>query len=373
MNLLNKDNNLLINRNLHSGNIHSESAEIAADLTAFKEQIIYGIQSGQAQLPINPGFEKHPYKGLLTNSDTPKYIIGTFPPISYLIDTLQAEGQVIEQLTQPTAPHQTISKPQIPFFHGNVNALWSVLLTPAELGEMRGFLPTNRKVARQYLIDKLNTIGVYYDDVILATQRKLGGLGEPHNNLGYTYEDVNLKNICPDIDLVQKVLNHQMLDVVCFTNGATFRSGNNGGLQFYTQVNRQGLIKTGNADALSLFLRTCQDLGLNIEMRCLPFFDWTPVHQLTAVQKRTKLIFELRISKTLKITIPALQSFQQKEFTAITPYSPAAHGTIETHPIVLALKQAIGMHLSANQLLSNIYTRFRNNTYQELYQFNINL
>ena len=372
MNLLNKENNLLINRNLNAGNIHCESAEIAADITLFKEQIVQGIQAGQSQLPINPGFENHPYKGLLENIEASKYLIGTFPPISYLIDSIQADGHPIQQLTQPTPPHQIIPKPQIPFFHGNASSLWSVILTPTELNELKAFLPHNRMEARQYLIYKLNAIGIHYDDIILRTQRKIGGLGNPHNNLEYTYEDVNLKNICPDLNLVQQVLSHPNLDVVCFTNGATFRSGNNGGLQLYNQINRQGLIKTGNSDALSLFLRTCQEIGLNIEMRCLPFFDWTAIHQLTVPQKRTKLIFELRFTKTNKCTLPALQDFQQKAFTAITPYSPAAHGNIELHPIVTGLGMFYGMHLNAGQLLPYIYAHFRNNTYHQLYQFNIN-
>jgi hypothetical protein len=90
------------------------------------------------------------------------------------------------------------------------------------------------------------------------------------------------------------------------------------------------------------------------------------------VQKKTKLIFELRITKTVNCRIQALESFQQKTFTSITPYSPAAHGKVENNPIVQILKEAYGPHLTAAQLLPYIYTQFRNNTYRELYQYNIN-
>lgn len=369
--MLNKENNVLINRDIPITIVCGNHA-IQQDNEQFIGEVVNGLVNNVSQLPIHPGFEKHPYKGTLDNSDASKYIIGTFPPISYLIDKMQTNGLAIEYLAQPTPPFQVITKPQIPFFHGNVSALWSVLLNPAELAELNVFLPLDRNGAKQYLIRKLNAIGVYYDDIISSTQRKLGSLGNPHNNLGYTYEDINLKNICPDIDLIQHILLNQNLEVVCFTNGATFRSGNNGGLLLYAGGNRQGFVRTGNSDALSLFLRACQGLGLHIEMRCLPHFDWTALKQLTSIQKRTKLIFELRLTKTETCSLESLQHFEQKSFTTITPYSPAAHGTIETHPIVQALRQVYGLNHTAVQLLPNIYIHFRNNTFHELFQFNIN-
>lgn len=369
--MLNRENNLLTNRNIPQ-QLFCGNPAIQLDYEQFLQDSTNRLVGGVSQLPNNPGFEQHPYKGILENIEAPKYIIGTFPPISYLIDTLQANGYPIQSLAQPTFPHQLITKPQIPFFHGNVSALWSVLLTRAELSELNDYLPIDRNGAKQYLIQKLNMMEVYYDDIVLSTQRKLGSLGNSHNNLGYNFEDINLKNICPDTDLVKNVLLNQKLEVVCFTNGATFKSGNNGGLLMYALGDRQGLVRTVNSDALSLFLRTCQDLGLYIEMRCMPHFDWTALQHLTIVQKRTKLIFELRVAKTDACTIDSLQFFKQKSFTAITPYSPAAHGTIEAHPIVQALRQVYGLNHTTAQLLPNIYSHFRYNTYQELFQFNIN-
>lgn len=368
--MLNKENDLLNNRNIPQQLVCGNNA-IQLDSEQFINEVLNGLANGVSQLPIHPGFEKHPYKGILENIEAPKYIIGTFPPISYLIDMLQINNQLLVNLSQPSYPHQHIAKPKIPFFHGNVSALWSVLLSPIELIELNNFLPNDRFGAKQYLIQKLNDMEIFYDDIISFTQRKLGKL-PPTNSIGYTYEDINLKNICTDTSLVQQLLNHKKLDVVCFTNGATFRSGNNGGLLFYEVGIRQGLIRTGNSDSLSLFLRTCQDLGLKIEMSCMPHFDWTNIQLLTSVQKRTKLIFQLRITITDKVTLLGLRAFQQKEFTVITPYSPAAHGNIEAHPIVMALRQVYGINYTAAQLLPFIYQHFRNNTYNELFRFNIN-
>jgi hypothetical protein len=172
-------------------------------------------------------------------------------------------------------------------------------------------------------------------------------------------------NICPDIALINKVLTNQELRVVCFTNGMTFRTG---GLQ----VTKSGQVETKNVDALSLFLRASQNLGFNIEMRCLPHFEWTPIIELTTLQKRTKLIFELRFTKSSQCDNPLFTDFKEKILTVITPFSPAAHGRIESHPIIVSLKSNLGIQTSAPRLLSSIYSKFRNDTYNDLYQYNIN-
>jgi len=366
--MLNRAANLLANRIIHQ--LNHDHYGIQLDSEQFAEELSNGVENGIATLPIHPGFEKHPYKGVLENSSASKYIIGTFPPISYLIDSLNAAGSQIQNLRQPTFPFQLISKPNIPFFHGNVNGLWGVLLPQNNLAELIELQNHNRLAAKNYLIHWLSDNNIFYDDIISFTQRKLGKIGA-NGNLGYTFEDVNLKNICPDLSLVQQLLNHSNLNVVCFTNGATFRSGQNGGLGLYDQINRIGMVKTKNADALSLFLRTCQDIGLQIEMRCLPHFNWTLLQLLNAVQKRTKLIFELRITRTSACTFEGLLDFNQKNFTAITPFSPAAHGNIEAHPIILSFR-AIHGQIPIVQILNIIYEKFRTNTYGELYQYNIN-
>jgi hypothetical protein len=369
---INLNKSLLSGRGINSINFHIGSTEINNDAVTFKAQVSAAIQNGVAKLPINPGFEYHPYKGVLTNHNSTKYIMGTFPPISYLIDTLKGQGCDVNKLKQPTPPYQEISRPQIPFFHGNVSALWSAFLTPAELQDLKAIVTTGRRSqAKEFLVAKLIEIGVYYDDIIASTQRSLGKL-KPMNNLGYTYEDSNLENIVPDLQLLLKVLSNSKLETICFTNGASFRGGENGGIQLYTQKSKHGLIKTNNTDALSIFLRTCQDVGLNIELQCLPFYNWKPLHQLSDAEKRTKLIYKLRLSASKRFTLLDTRHFQSKEVEVITPFSPAAHGKIESHPIVLALKRRLGQNLSAAEVLPHVYEKFRNNNCGDLYMYNIN-
>jgi hypothetical protein len=368
MSMLNRKIDLLTNRALNP-KIQYNDPQISADNAIFIDEITAGIIGNKSQLPFNPGFEIHPYKGILHFSQQEKILIGTFPPISYLIDTInnRKPGLDLKQLQQPTPPHQQIQAPSIPFFHGNISALWSVFLTTKEFNELNSFLPENRHGSKNYLIQKLNDLSIYYDDIIISTQRKLGIVDQNTKNLGYTYEDINLKNICTDKNLIINVISNQNLKVICFTNGATFRTN---GLQIYTQPARAGLVRTNSCDALSLFLRGCQDLGLTIEMQCLPHFSWMPIEATKQAQRSTKLIFELRIKKGTNCTHPELQHFKKKEFTVITPFSPAAHGTIEYHPVVSSYRLING-NVSITTILKDVYGKFRNNIYNGLYNYNI--
>jgi hypothetical protein len=364
--MLNKEMTLLNNRNVPS-NSDCGNAIIQIQCAQFITDAHNACINGVSQLPIHPGFEKHPYKGVLQNVDAEKYIIGTFPPISYLIDILQSMGTNISKLTQPTIPHQEITKPIIPFFHGNMGSLWSMFLTPQELGALNALLPADRVGAKNYLIETLNRIGIYYDDIIKSTQRKLGKVDQRIKNLGYTYEDKNLRNICLDEELIIQLITNQNTRVVCFTNGATF--GVNG-LQIYEQLNRAGLVKTTNSDALSLFLRGCQDLGLRIELQCLPHYTWTPLIALNQAQLSKKLIFEIRVIKGDSCNHRLLIDFKQKSFTAITPFSPAATRFMGNHPIVTNFLANNGNPPLASMLVY-VYDKFRNNQHALLYPYNI--
>lgn len=364
--MINKDNTLLQNRAIPI-NITCRNPVIQIQCTQFIAEIQNAFINGLAQLPLHPGFEMHPYKGLLQNIESEKYFIGTFPPISYLIDSIRSLGMDIHGLCQPTNPHQIITEPQIPFFHGNISALWSVFLTPPELAELNALLPENRIGAKNYLIQKLLQIDVFYDDIILSTQRKLGEVNQNIQNLGYTYKDKDLKNICVDEELIIQLITSQNTKVVCFTNGATFSVN---GLQLYTQPRRAGLVKTNNSDALSLFLHGCQELGLNIELQCLPHYPWTPLPALNQAQLSTKLIFEVRITRGRTCKHIALVDFKQKSFTAITPFSPAAHGNIEHHPVVNSFRN-INANASISEILKEVYDKFRNNQHVLLYPYNI--
>ena len=102
------------------------SPQIGADNTAAIASII--VAGGN--LPPNPPFEIHPYLNAFILGQYKKYIIGTFPPISYLVDDPLIVAAGIPNLVQPGL--QAINPPRIPFYHGNEADMWDCLLTPAE-------------------------------------------------------------------------------------------------------------------------------------------------------------------------------------------------------------------------------------------------
>lgn len=65
-------------------------------------------------LPNEKPIEVHPYLDTFPLRPTEKYIIGTFPPISYLRDSLNI----------PNGVGDINSRPKIPFFHGQKCDQW---------------------------------------------------------------------------------------------------------------------------------------------------------------------------------------------------------------------------------------------------------
>ena len=155
--MYNKKQNLITNRGLEN-NINCNSIDIEADLLNCIDEII----GFNGVLPNDPPFEKHPYLDLpeyqLQNFD--KYIIGTFPPISHLLDNVEIIQAGINQLTLPTG--NLISRPTIPFFHGNdAFYLWKLLLFDNELLELQAIEDRNEK--KNYLINKLKSLKINFD------------------------------------------------------------------------------------------------------------------------------------------------------------------------------------------------------------------
>ena len=111
-------------------------------------------------------------------------------------------------------------------------------------------------------------------------------------------------------------------------------------------------------------------MGLNIELQCLPHYTWTPLSALNQAQLSMKLIFEVRITKGRTCKHISLADFDQKLFTAITPFSPAAIRFIGNHPIVANYLTNNGNPPIAS-MLTYVYDKFRNNQYALLYPYNI--
>jgi hypothetical protein len=150
-------------------------------------------------LPCNPFPEKHPYKHLVPISkEFKKFIIGTFPPISYYSDNF--DNIVF-------CNGSKVSTPQIPFYHGNRQKLWEYLMK----SEDYTLLSKNKIERRSQIINFLRENKINYSDIIDYCQRSI-----------YNADDANLYNIVLNNDLLD-VINRSSSDLLfVFNTGSLF-------------------------------------------------------------------------------------------------------------------------------------------------------
>lgn len=98
-------------------------------------------------LPCNPMPEKHPYKEQMPiDLNFKKYIIGTFPPISYISDIYEGIGY---------CNGYPILKPIVPFFHGNRQKLWQYLIPKESLAQLSSDRNKRATQIKDFLKEKI--------------------------------------------------------------------------------------------------------------------------------------------------------------------------------------------------------------------------
>lgn len=154
------------------------------------------------KLPCNPAPEKHPYKEILPlDKSFKKFIIGTFPPHTYQAD-------LFKDLKYCSG--KKVSKPKLPFYHGNREMLWFYLLGE-ELFNSLGLERIERKIQ---IIEFLKKRRINYADIIDFCQRR-----------EYNANDSNLYNIVLNQDLLNLInsINNENILLV-FNTGSFFTS-----------------------------------------------------------------------------------------------------------------------------------------------------
>lgn len=158
-----------------------------------------GIIKSCKKLPCTPAPEKHPYKDdLKLNASFEKFIIGTFPPHTYQAD-------VFKDLKYCSG--KKVSKPRLPFYHGNREMLWFYLL-----GEERfNSLNNNRIERKNQIIDFLKKRKINYADIIDYCQRR-----------EYNARDSNLYNIVLNQDLLRLLNSTDNENILLVFNTGSF-------------------------------------------------------------------------------------------------------------------------------------------------------
>ena len=322
------------------------------------------------ELPPNPPFEIHPYKDDFPLKDFEMYVIGTFPPISYILDNIQLAATPFNTLTQPNcAGGQIINRPRIPFYHGNQGSMWDFLLTPQEIAVLNETLngENGRQNAKQYLINFLLNNKINYSDIIDSTQRNLNALGR------YDGKDTNLNNICVNNSLICHILNNKNAKYLLFNSSSTF-----GAMGLNTLAN--GMVNVNNnTKSFDLFVRHCQELGLEIQMRIqngnpANVFNWMNITALNPAQKSNKIIFELKLknpANNKKLTCDKFETGSEKIITVVTGPSPSAINQLGLIGNIICDKWLLA-NPGNNRLnfIHWVYQNFRNNNINAYFPLN---
>jgi hypothetical protein len=370
--MLRRNNNLINARGINNNPpINSNSPSIQEDFINFLAALLAiqpGVNANQRKLPPNPAFEMHPYLQYVSQEYLEKYIIGTFPPISYVIDLLLSEYSLeISHLLQPIAGRR-IKKPDIPFFHGNRRLMWDYILTQEELEELS--LKENRENKKEFLIKWLQENGIIYSDIIFSIQRKL-------EDGRYSAKDTQLYNICINKNLISHILFNPNVKYLMFNSGSTFGQNN--------WVNME------NPKSFDLFIRGCLEVGLKVELRInqgpTHHFNWIEINVANAAiinqYFRNKIAFEIKLTISKNTNKAFLsnclnsESFFSKEFHVVTPVSPAGIrgatlGNLIFQRWAIIHNGGIINMAGLGEFLKDIFTWYKQGNFDQIYNLNVN-
>ena len=314
------------------------------------------LNENNGVLPPETPVEIHPYINEFQLQDYDKYIIGTFPPISYVRDKLNIHNNI----------GNIPNRPRIPFYHGNVCDMWRLM----GINNLENILELERIQAKNELINFLNIGNINYCDIIYSTKRN-----------EYSSKDKHLKNIVVNEELIKHIFNNKNVNRLLFNTGSPLGIT---GLKIHVNNVQNGFISrinvTNAPNSFDLFIRACQDLGFKVEFKIDDFagniiLDWTEVNIQNANtlnhHLKTKIIFKAKI--TIPVNDELLQNGNEiiKEFIIVTPFSPAARESVDHNPIVNNWRAANNME-NRQVLLELIYSAFVNFN-EENIQFLYNL
>jgi hypothetical protein len=111
-------------------NENLNEAEYLANIQKNREaciQYILAHQNGStSSFPDECPEEINPYIGEVELQNYEKYVIGTFPPISYMLDNEKIKEAYISSIKKPVKGRE--KKPKVNYYHGNKGSMWDLLL-----------------------------------------------------------------------------------------------------------------------------------------------------------------------------------------------------------------------------------------------------
>ena len=300
---------------LKKNHLVQNEAEYLTNINAANNLFRNDLELNDYNLPNAKPIEIHPYLDNYPLRSTTKYIIGTFPPISYLRDSLNI----------PNAVGGINPRPKIPFFHGQTCHQWNFFLNEAELANIGAFNANNHIDTRQGQSEHINRIleesDINYSDIIYSTNRN-----------AYNANDESLENIVPNLTLIHHILTNNKTKYLNFNTSSLFNNGN--GLRFYHNNGNNNIVGDlrYKVQSYELFLVTLKTLGFKLELKLNPNDDWVALHINNSAylsnNYKYKTLTKLRVTTKHSIVIKNEQFVNfSKEYTVITGPSPSGNAS----------------------------------------------
>jgi hypothetical protein len=350
-------------------NENLNEAEYLANIQKNREECIQYLLSHQngntSSFPDECPVEINPYIGEVELQNYDKYVIGTFPPVSYILDDERIASAGINLISGN-------GRPQIPYYHGNSIQMWK-LFFPNEFFNFNINDDKARIEKRNEILGFLKSNEINYSDIIYSTKRQ-----------AYNPNDTSLKNIVIYTNLIKHIVENPKADRILFNTSSTFGTG---GIKIHQNQVQNGVLGRvnvkNNPNSFDLFFRACQDSGLRIELKVEDainniLLDWTEISAQNAAalnnQLKTKIIFKARIIVPTNNQLIGNSEQIIKEFYVLTPFSPSlAALNLNNSPIVSNwLIQNPDGH--RNELLKLIYNKFISfNQEDKIFLMNLNI
>jgi len=328
----------------------------AANMDAVYNAFINGLNPANNILPLRPPVERHPYSlAFPIVAEFDRYIIGTFPPISYLTDVV-AFGLVLPN-------NANVGMPNVPFYHGNMEGLWQPLFDAGGVWAAYQAItcpmcgnntpcPLCRNNKKGFIINWLFQNNINVCDIVSYTTR-----------FAYNANDNNLYNIYPNWELMNTIYTSPKKVSILFNTSSMF--GMRGlNLRIDGQIREK-------AQSFNIFLRAFQKAGARIYIDLLTplpcpqgWVQVTPANvNLINVNSPYKCVIKIKIvfEKSVEIDDTTFEKGTKEIYCVFGP-SPANQAAIQLGGNLIYQNVNAGLALPMNHanFCAHMYGHFLN-------------
>jgi len=325
----------------------------------------YVIKNNGLLLEPLIGLEDHPYLVYEQEQkqNASKYIIGTFPPISYLLDNKEVKKNKINCLKEDNNI-VCQNAPKAPFYHGNQLDMWELLMYCTDSCELQ----KKEEGKVDFLLTWLKNNDLFYSDIISSCTRKK-----------YDASDQNLIVREFNYKLIESILKNKAAKAILFNTSGIFNST---GLQVYNSTSKdkpnllenweQGDVKPDKNKSFNLFLRALQqDFTLFIkDYNSTEYIEINSNNLKTLSDYKFKVVSKLKIKpKNAAPKYVSANAHVERKFIVCTGPSPS--GASRTLKRYNKVYQKYQNNSTPEAFTKCLYGMFVNEEWKKLAKLNV--